>query len=139
MKISARNQIEATVTAVEKGAVNAAVTLKAPQGTELSAVITNQSAELLGLEAGQSVTGFFKASHVLIAIGGMPNISARNKLQGSVVKVTKGAVNSEVDVKLVSGDVVVAIITNEAVTDLALKEGSEVVAIIKSTDVMIAK
>ena len=69
----------------------------------------------------------------------MPNISARNKLQGSVVKVTKGAVNSEVDVKLVSGDVVVAIITNEAVTDLALKEGSEVVAIIKSTDVMIAK
>ena len=40
---------------------------------------------------------------------------------------------------LVSGDVVVAIITNEAVTDLALKEGSEVVAIIKSTDVMIAK
>jgi len=139
MKISARNQIEATVTAVEKGAVNAAVTLKAPQGTELSAVITNQSAELLGLAAGQSVTGFFKASHVLIAIGGMPNISARNKLQGSVVKVTKGAVNSEVDVKLVSGDVVVAIITNGAVTDLALKEGSEVVAIIKSTDVMIAK
>ena len=139
MNISARNQIEATVTAVEKGAVNAVVILKAPQGTELSAVITNQSAELLGLEAGQSVTGFFKASHVLIATGGMPNISARNKLQGSIVKITKGAVNSEVDVKLVSGDVVVAIITNEAVTDLALKEGSEVVAIIKSTDVMIAK
>ncbi|WP_345976114.1 TOBE domain-containing protein [Sulfurimonas sp. HSL3-7] len=139
MKISARNQIEAAVTAVEKGAVNAAVTLKAPMGTELSAIITNQSAEMLGLEAGQYVTGFFKASHVLIAIGGIPNISARNKLKGSVVKITKGAVNSEIDVKLVSGDIIVAIITNEAVTDLSLKEGSEVFAIIKSTDVMIAK
>lgn len=139
MNISARNQILTTVTSVEKGSVSASVTLKAPQGTELTAVITNQSVEALALEAGQNVTAFFKASHVLIATGGVPNISARNKLLGSVEKITRGAVNSEVDIKLAGGDIVVAIITNEAVSDLALKEGGEVIAIIKSTDVMIAK
>ncbi len=139
MNISARNQIVATVASVEKGSVNASVTLKTPQGTELKAVITNQSVEALALEAGQNVTAFFKASHVLIAVGSAANISARNKLLGSVSKITRGAVNSEVDIKLAGGDIIVAIITNEAVSDLALKEGGEVVAIIKSTDVMIAK
>lgn len=139
MKISARNQIEATVTAVDKGIVNAMITLRAPQGTELTAVITNGSADTLGLKAGESVTAFFKASHVLIATGAVPNISARNKLPGSVEGITKGVVNTEVDVKLTGGDKVVAIITNESVSDLALKEGSDVVVIIKSTDVMIAK
>ncbi len=137
--ISARNQIQTAVMAVEKGAVNASVTLKTAQGTELTAVITNQSVETLALAAGQSVTAFFKASHVLIATGGVANISARNKLPGRVARITRGAVNGEVDIELSSGDIVVAIVTNEAVSDLALKEGGEVVAIIKSTDVMIAK
>jgi molybdate transport system regulatory protein len=139
MKLSARNQIEATVTAVSKGAVNAMITLKAPQGTELTAVITNGSADELGLKAGESVIAFFKASHVLIATGAVPNISARNKLPGSVVKIVEGAVNAEIDVKLAEGDTVVAIITEDAAESLSLKEGSDVVVIIKSTDVMIAK
>lgn len=139
MKISARNQIQTAVMSVEKGAVNASITLKTEQGTELTAVITNQSVETLSIAAGESVTAFFKASHVLIATGGVPNISARNKLPGRVAGITRGAVNSEVDIALTGGDIVVAIVTNEAVSDLALKEGGEVVAIIKSTDVMIAK
>lgn len=139
MKISARNQIKATVTAVSKGAVNAMVTLKAPQGTELTAVITNGSAEVLELEVGESVIAFFKASHVLIATGTLPKISARNKLAGRVEKVIDGAVNAEIDVKLSEGDMVTAIITEEAAADLSLTAGSEVVVIIKSTDVMIAK
>ncbi len=139
MKISARNQIQTAVMSVDRGAVNASITLKTEQGTELTAVITNQSVETLSIAAGESVTAFFKASHVLIATGAVPNISARNKLPGRVAKIDRGVVNSEVDIVLAGGDTVVAIITNEAVSELALKAGDEVVAIIKSTDVMIAK
>lgn len=67
------------------------------------------------------------------------NISARNKLPGIVDGIAKGAVNAEVDIRLTGGDKVVAVITKEALSDLALKEGGDVVVIIKSSDVMIAK
>ena len=82
---------------------------------------------------------FFKASHVLIGTGWAIAISARNKLEGAVERVCHGAVNAEVTVKLPGGDRVIATITDEAARNLALCEGEEVVAVIKATDVMIAK
>ncbi|MGA3127459.1 MAG: TOBE domain-containing protein [Candidatus Korobacteraceae bacterium] len=66
-------------------------------------------------------------------------ISARNTLAGSVTKVTKGAVNSEVDLTLKGGEKVVAIITNESVTHLGLKEGTHAYAIIKASWVILGK
>jgi molybdate transport system regulatory protein len=91
------------------------------------------------LKVGDKVIAFFKASHVLVGTGLVIPISARNKLQGVIKTVTRGAVNSEIAVKLPSGDILSAIITNEAVEDMALQDGDDVVAIIKSSDVMIAK
>jgi molybdate transport system regulatory protein len=66
-------------------------------------------------------------------------ISARNILAGTVSKVTKGAVNSEVDLTLQGGDKVVAIITNESVTHLGLKEGMRAHAIVKASWVIVGK
>ena len=65
-------------------------------------------------------------------------ISARNQLKGTIKQVTPGAVMSEVVVD-VAGQEVVAMITKASVDRLALKPGDTVVAIIKSTDVMIGK
>ena len=51
-----------------------------------------------------------------------------------------GAVNSEVIVRLrESHDRISAVITNEAVRELELKNGDEVVVIVKASDVMVAK
>jgi molybdopterin-binding protein len=66
-------------------------------------------------------------------------ISARNNLPGKVVAVTKGATTAHVKVELTSGVTVLSSITNEAVEELALQVGDTVSAIIKSSDVMIAK
>jgi molybdate transport system regulatory protein len=72
-------------------------------------------------------------------------ISARNILSGTVTRVIKGAVNSEVDLTLKGGEKIVAIITNTSVEHLGLKEGSSAYALIKaswvilSTDVDAAK
>lgn len=66
-------------------------------------------------------------------------ISARNNLSGKIVAVTKGATTSHVKVELTSGILVTSSITNEAVDELALAVGDSVAAIIKSSDVMIAK
>ncbi len=66
-------------------------------------------------------------------------ISARNKLSGRVHRITMGVVNAEIDLLLEGMERIVAVITNEAVAELRLKDGDEIVAIIKASDVMIAK
>jgi molybdate transport system regulatory protein len=66
-------------------------------------------------------------------------LSARNRLRAKVVEVKAGAVTSQVKMRLVSINTLTSVITNEAVEDLDLKEGDEVEAIVKSTDVLVAK
>ena len=62
-------------------------------------------------------------------------LSARNQLKGKVVDVVKGATTSHVRIDIGGGVIVMSSITNEAVTDLALKTGDEVWAVIKASDV----
>jgi molybdate transport system regulatory protein len=70
---------------------------------------------------------------------GYYRLSARNRLRAKVIEVKRGPVTSQVKMRLVSTNTVTSVITNEAVEDLALEEGDVVDAIIKSTDVLVAK
>ena len=64
------------------------------------------------------------------------DLSARNQLRGTVKSVNLGAIMSEVVVEI-GGQEIVAAITRGSAERLALQEGTEVVAVIKATDVMI--
>jgi molybdopterin-binding protein len=64
-------------------------------------------------------------------------LSARNKLAGKVVAITRGEATANVELE-VAGRRLVASITVEAVDELGLEPGTEVVAVIKASDVMIA-
>jgi molybdopterin-binding protein len=64
-------------------------------------------------------------------------ISARNQLRGTVQSITRGEAIANVALD-VSGQRVVASITVEAVEELGLAEGSEVTAVVKASDVMLA-
>lgn len=66
-------------------------------------------------------------------------ISARNQLKGKVKSVKLGSVMAEVVVELGTGEEIVSAITRGSAESLGLKEGDEVVAIIKSTEVIIGK
>jgi molybdopterin-binding protein len=66
-------------------------------------------------------------------------LSARNQLKGKIVDVKKGATTSHVRIDIGGGLTVTASITNEAVADLGLHAGDDAWAIIKASDVMIAK
>ncbi len=66
-------------------------------------------------------------------------ISARNVLKGKIEKIDKGPVSSTVKIKIEVPNTVTASITKEAVEDLNLKEGDEVYAVIKASEVMVAK
>ena len=65
-------------------------------------------------------------------------LSARNVLKGKILKVTKGAVNSEVTLELPGGAQIVSVITNTSVASLKLKKGKEASAVIKASNVMMA-
>jgi molybdate transport system regulatory protein len=66
-------------------------------------------------------------------------ISARNQLKGKVVSIEKDGIIAKVKVEIKAPVVVTAVITREAVEELGVKVGDEVNAVIKSTEVMIAK
>ncbi len=66
-------------------------------------------------------------------------LSARNQLTGTVKTIKLGTVMAEVIVELPGGQEIVSAITRSSAETLKLQAGDQVVAIIKSTEVMIGK
>jgi molybdopterin-binding protein len=66
-------------------------------------------------------------------------LSARNQLKGRVVAVQKGATTAHVRIDIGGGAIVTSSITNEAVDELGLKVGDDAYAVIKASDVMVAR
>jgi len=64
-------------------------------------------------------------------------VSARNQLTGTVVSVTRGPVNALVKLDLGNGQYLSATLTADAVDDLEISQGSEVVAIFKASSVLL--
>ena len=97
--------------------------------TELSSVIGEFEQRL----AGESVPleAFIRSLSM--------KTSARNALRGAVSRVTDGAINSEVAVKISDTVEIVAVITKESVKDLALEPGRPAMALIKSSFVILAE
>jgi len=65
-------------------------------------------------------------------------INVRNQFKGKVKEVIRGDVLSEVDVETPWG-IVTSVITTRSIDDLQLKPGTEVVALVKATEVSLAK
>ena len=66
-------------------------------------------------------------------------LSARNQIKGTIVEVRRGATTAHVRIDIGNGVIVTSSITNEAVDDLGLAAGDEAIAVIKASDVMVAK
>jgi molybdopterin-binding protein len=66
-------------------------------------------------------------------------LSARNQLKGRIVGVQKGQTTAHVRIDIGGGVIVTASITNEAVDELGLKTGDDAIAVIKASNVIVAK
>ena len=133
MKISARNQIKGTVKTVKEGAVNAVVVICRGNHNPITADI-----EELGLAEGKECYAVIKATNVMFATERIAGLSARNQIEGTVVSVKEGAVNGHVTIEDEDGVRISGSITNASIQELGLAEGKKAVAVIKSTDVMVA-
>jgi len=65
-------------------------------------------------------------------------INVRNQFKGQIKEILRGEVLSEVDVQTPWG-IVTSVITTRSIDELQLKPGSDVVALVKSTEVSLAK
>ena len=66
-------------------------------------------------------------------------LSARNQISGKVVSVVKGQTTGHVRIDIGNGVTITSSITNEAIDDLAIQVGDQATAVIKASDVMVAK
>lgn len=96
-----------------------------------------QHSELLGL-IGALVGDTMPGSHPSPVPPAM-KLSARNQIRGTVASVHKGQTTGHVRIDVGNGVVITASITNEAVDDLDLRVGDEATAVIKASDVIVAK
>lgn len=138
MRTSARNEFWGKVAQVHKGAVNAEVVLTVDGGTEIVASITKGSVDRLGLAPGKEAAALVKASWVILTSGDAPRSSARNTLCGTVKAVNEGAVNGEVVLTTDGGLEVTAIVTNESIRSLGLREGGRACALVKASHLLLA-
>lgn len=68
MKISARNVLKGKIVGVEKGQTTAHVRIDIGNGMVITASVTNQAVDELGLKSGQQAYAIVKASNVMVAV-----------------------------------------------------------------------
>ena len=68
MKLSARNKLKGKILDVKKGGTTAHVRLEIASGQIVTASITNEAVEELGLKPGSAAVAVIKASDVMIAV-----------------------------------------------------------------------
>ena len=66
-------------------------------------------------------------------------MSARNHFAGTVIDVKKGQVMAQITVDIGGGNIITSLISAEAVKELDVKVGEEILALIKATSVMLGK
>lgn len=137
MRLSTRNQLKGTVSAISVGAINSEVIISLPGGANIVSVVTNGAVKSLELEVGKTAYALIKSSNVIIGID-IQKISARNVLTGKVSSIIEGSVNDEVSIDLGSGYTITSIITKSSVASLGLEPGVVASAIVKASDVILA-
>ncbi|MGI3783880.1 MAG: TOBE domain-containing protein [Janthinobacterium lividum] len=68
MRLSARNQLIGTVASIEVGSVMTIVKIDLDGGQQVTASVTRDGAEGLGLTVGSKVTALIKATEVMLGV-----------------------------------------------------------------------
>jgi molybdate transport system regulatory protein len=139
MKTSARNVFHCTVSEVRRAQVSVEVVLKVSQEHSIVAVITNESADELGIVAGREAMALVKASFVMLArLDDRVRLSTPNRIPGTVLERIDGGVNSEIVLDIGNGKTLVSIVTRSGADELDLKPGERIDAFFNGSQVSLA-
>jgi molybdate transport system regulatory protein len=121
-KTSARNAFFGKIDTLRKGDVQAWVEISTPGGFRISAVITHDSVKRLGLKPGALVAAEVKAPWVTIhRSADDPACSADNVLCGTVERIVRGKVTSEIVTRIADGTAICSIVTEQSMQKLDLR------------------
>ena len=104
----------------------------------LSVIITRASCEDMHLSAGDNIHVVIKGTDIMLAKSFSGLLSARNRAVGVVRQIIEGDVLSKVVVES-QGDMLHAIITNTSLKEMSIQNGDEIMAIVKSTELILSK
>ncbi len=131
------SKVSGTITRVVKGHIHANVQILW-KSIPLSVVITKASCEDMCLSEGDTISVLIKGTDVMLAKSFSGMISARNRVSGVVKRIIEGDVVSKVFVAS-QEEMLHAIITNTSLKEMDISEGDEVMAIVKSTELILYK
>ncbi|MBK1631358.1 molybdenum-dependent transcriptional regulator [Thiohalocapsa halophila] len=139
LRTSARNQFVGRITAVTARTVDAEITLALAGGERITASVTNESVELLGLKPGGRVWALVKAVgvDVLAAAPAAPPPPRSNALCGRVERILRGDGPAEVVIALGSGVTVRGVTTDDHLAELGIREQGEACAVFPASSVII--
>ena len=135
MITSARNELVGTIVEIKTGGVMSDVAVKVDEDITLSASITNDSKENLGLKEGSEVLVLVKSSFVILTKQKLRS-TARNNIKTTVTEIKKGVVNDEVKLSI-GNKQLCSVITNDSAEDLKLENGDSVYAMFKASNVIL--
>jgi molybdate transport system regulatory protein len=139
MKTSARNAFRCRVSEVTRAPVNVEVVLRVSESNDIVAVITNDSADGLGIVPGREAMALVKSSFVMLARAEeMPRVSTRNRMIGTVVERIDGGVNSEIIIDIGDGKTLTSVVTKDSAEDLPIRVGDRVCAFFMASQVILA-
>jgi len=127
------NQLRGCITAIESNGFVSLVDV-AVGADRFAAILLESPASAPYLAIGRDVRVLFKETEVSLAKNLSGQLSLRNRLNGKVRHIRRGAILSEVELDY-QGESVTSIITTRAVDRLDLLEGDEVEALIKANEV----
>ena len=104
----------------------------------MSVIVTSASCEDMRLSVGDTIYVLVKGTDIMLAKSFSGMLSARNRAMGIVRQIIQGDVLSKVFVES-QGDMLHAFITNTSLKEMNIREGDEVTAIVKSTELILSK
>ncbi len=106
-------------------------------GIPMRAIVLDSPKTADYLHEGSKVSVLFKETEVILALPGMRHISLQNKLVCTVTHIDKGKLLGKVVMNF-KGTSITSIVTARAVEQLALEPGIEILALIKTNEVMLS-
>ncbi len=137
LKLGVQDVLPARVEALGEAAVNVRVTLGLPDGDRLVAVVTQHSAQALGLAPGTRVLALPMGPGVLLSRPGTLPM-ADTCWQATVAALTTGPMNAQAVLRTALGTSLHAVVTRESARELGLAPGVAVQVGVLASHVMLA-
>jgi len=137
MQLSARNQIQVEVFAIESYDVNAKIALMLKGGQRLNVVLTQEAVENLHLEIGEVITAIFKSTVVVPYVE--KSGKAQNILNGTINKLEEDDKNLKIILDIGAHDKVVSVVSKKNIDQKTLSVGKSLAVQIKSYEIILGK